>query len=259
MKILRLLSLATIQCLLVFAAGEAAQAEGGLQAIHIMPIEPKPLEAAAFRDPDATVAMFPEVAFGSAGGAVLYGILVASKVPEATTAAQVASASAEQLLAAGEPWIPTIVLAEQARKHLEDAGQVKTSLSSGYAMIPGLEDRSITFLMSNWYKPFKIWYRSDPSNLDYTSVPNGTDAVLEVGLSGYTYPHSEVYIVVWLRLVDAETQEILAKAKSYKSYKVGRPAEAFADNGKVFKEKFAEVGGELVRKCLVKLRLLGKT
>jgi hypothetical protein len=227
-----------------------------IQNVLVVALEPKPLEAPALRNSSSTVAMFPEIAYGSAGGAVLFGILLASEAPEATTVAEAASKTAEQLLSESDPWLPTIVLAGQARDHLLEGGIAKAAVDSDVRPIPSLEDRSITFLMSNWYGPIKKWYGSDPTELDYSNIPDDVDAVLEVGLSGYTYPHSEVYLTVFLRLVEPETKSVIARTTKYTDYKVGRPEEAFADNGLIFKERFASSGGELIRKCLASIGLI---
>lgn len=229
-----------------------------IEKVLVVALEPTPLEAPALLNSKSTVAMFPEMAYGSAGGAVLFGILLASEAPEATSAKEGASRTAEQLLSESDPWLPTIVLAGLARDHLLEGGIGRAAVDPDVRPIPGLEDRSISFLMLNWGRPIGKWYGSDLTELDYSSIPDDVDAVLEVALANYTYPHSEGYLTVYLRLVDPETKAVLARTTKYTDYKVGRPQEAFADNGLIFKERFASSGGELIRKCLASIGLIEK-
>ena len=218
----------------------------------IVPIEAPPLIAPK----KILFAGLEQMAYGSAGGAVLYGILFAMDAPEATARSGRQSASIEQLLSKTDPWLPTMILAQAAQKSLSDHGYDAVTVDVVVREIPGVADRSYTFYMENWLGPIRSWYASEPSEVDYAGVADDASNVLEIGILNYEVTGSQLLLQVMMKLVDPRTRTVVARSREWKSFEIGDPDVAFANEGRTFKEKFAYWGEQLVGQALVTMNLI---
>jgi len=222
--------------------------------LAIVALEAPPLNI----PPGIAVTMNPNATFGSAGGAILFGILLMAEAPEAAERAGAASNSIEELLSETDVWLPTKVLAEEVHAQLAEAQYEYVVVDPMVHPIPGLENRSYTYLMENWFRPIRSWYRSNPSEVNYMGIPEDVDLVIEIGVSNYSYMNPKMNLQVHMRLVDPKTKELLRKTRKWKYFKMGKPEEAFANEGELFKETFTYWGGQLINAELVKMKLVQK-
>jgi hypothetical protein len=220
----------------------------------IVAIEAPPLGVAANFRP--TVAMYPEMAYGSAGGALLFGVLIASEAPEAAKSAGAASKSIEELLSETDAWLPTKVLAEEVGVQLTNKLYGYVVVDPAVRAIPGVKDRTYTLFMENWMAPIRSWYGSNPSEVDYAGVPQDVDAVVEVGISNYEFHGKSMLLQVHLRLVNSTTRKVLGRSRKWKDFKIGVSEEAFANEGEVFKERFSYWGSQLISDALLDMNMV---
>jgi hypothetical protein len=251
-----------ILCALLFLTGCVASGVTAdkssvqeMDIFQVIALEPPPLGMPS-NVAKTTVGIHPEMAYGNLGGAVLFGILLAVEAPESAAARGEASESVEQLLSQEDAWIPTIILARLVQEELAAKGFRVAELDSGTAPIPSMEDRSYTFMMENWMAPIRQWYGSNPSEIEYARPEGPIDGVIEVGISNYEYAGKSLLLQVMVRLINPETKHVVARSRKYKQFDVGRPEEAFANQGLAFKSEFETRGKELIRKALDDMGLI---
>ena len=121
---------------------------------------------------------------------------------------------------------------------------------------PGITNRERTVLLENWMAPMRDWYNQDFSPFDYRAYRDqDVDAVLEVGLLNYSLYRDHMILQVMLRLADPGTGQILGRERQTDLKRIERPDSLFEENGKLFKDLFAETGGKLVATGLINIGL----
>lgn len=237
-------------------------------------MEPPPLEVLPLSGTGGSLAMgnlgtvaslSPE---GTGAIAVLaFGIFLLIDLPESARRSAKAAASIDDLLAAGDAWIPTVILSREAASQLTSAGNREVVLEPGFRKLPDMRNRERTVFLENWYRPIRNWYNREVSPFDYGSWKDrGFDAVLEVGLLNYSIYQSpwgnagdsHMILQVLLKLVDPSTGRVLGRARSDA---MDRPdgKEGYFDNGaRRFKETFSSMGRKLMAEDLRKIGLLGE-
>lgn len=247
------------------AGNVAAQARE--RGIVIVPIEPPPLTFGPGVDVGAALASHVGAgmsyslseATAQAGQAlwVLSGIVMLVDTPRRSRVAAQQAESAEATLSARDVWVPTVVLAQEARAQLSESGLTAVRVSEQLRPLPGVENRERTVTMHNWYKPVKDWYGLDTSPFQYgePEVQPG-ELVLEVGLGNYEVQADAILIIAHAKLVDPATGATLARVRSLKWPTVGKTEPLFRDDASAFKTTFASVARPAVRECLERLKLV---
>jgi hypothetical protein len=191
---------------------------------------------------------------GSNSLIVVGGLLMMTEQSEANTKSAAASQSIESLLDSDEIWEPTVELALEATRLLENARSFSVSTDSEIKPLPGVKRREATFYMENWMKPLRAWYNADRSPFSYPDQPD-SGVVLEVGLSNYEMSLGLFTIQVMVKVVDPATGMVIANARKFSSTKIDELDSLFEDEAAAFKQLFREITAELVQESIDKLGL----
>ncbi len=156
-----------------------------------------------------------------------------------------------------DAWLPTVELARETAAQLRAGWGVNVEVVDGYLALPGIENRSRTFLMENWMAPIRAWYNEDESSFDYVQLSNkNTDAVVEVGIANYEMLRGEILIQVMSKLVDPTTNRVLGRSRNSVLEKTPPIKVLFDNEGQNYKEFFARVTRDLIAANLKELGLL---
>jgi hypothetical protein len=223
-----------------------------LKKVQIVALEPPPLEIPQqIVLQSALIANLPKPTIGAARFVgVVSSILV---IVEATSSVN-APASAEtvdksnkieSLIRGNEIWIPTRVLADEATNQIAATGRSVVCVP-GVQLIPGVTIRDYTLFNENWLRPIRDWYNSDTSSFNYASLgADKSDAVLEVALVNYSVAlENRLLVQVMVKLVDPLTGKTIGRERDWDNPKIGNLDEALSDNGKRFKQVFAQTGSK---------------
>jgi hypothetical protein len=235
--------------------------------VRIVAIEPPPLRL----QEGWNLQHVPPDNIGAAHGlAEVGGILILAEAPAVPQPAAQASDSPHG--SAKNLWIPTAVLADEVVSQLQVAGWTVERVA-GLRSPPGIKIGEYDirgkdlkeFYYDNWLSPIRLWYKADQSSFDYgRETTQGKELSIEVALRSFeAWPATRISdahlrISVFIKVVDPGTSRTLGRATcgGILESSIGPDDQAFANDGKIFKEVFARRGQELVRECLTDLKLL---
>ena len=239
---------------------------GKARKIVLVPMEAPPLEVfipsfanALPYNVSATMTWVPDQAIHTAGkvGVMICGIFMLLDMPESAKRSAKIAESLDNVLGSGEAWIPTVVLSEEAVGQIATKGTDTLTLERKFRNYPGITNRERTFFGENWMAPMRDWYNREQSPFDYGAYASqGADAILEVGLLNYSLYRDSLIVQVMLKLVDPASGKVLGRARSYDLAKLSRTDNLFEDDGKRFKELFAETARKPMNENLRYLGLL---
>ncbi len=237
----------------------------GIRKIAVVPMEAPPLEVPRsiaagplaragahllYLDPEGTIG------FGTVVGVMVFGIFMLVEWPLAPPESAKVAKSVDGMLESADAWKPTVVLAEEAAARIAAAGRHEVLTVRTLTKYPGIANRGRTVFLENWMAPMRDWYNRDISPVDYRAYKGqGVDAILEVGLLNYSLYGDHLILQVMLRLVDPGTGKVLGRARQTDLVRIERPDSLFDEDGKPFKELFAELGGKLVASGLITIGL----
>ncbi|HEY3488979.1 MAG TPA: hypothetical protein VGK27_02520 [Candidatus Deferrimicrobiaceae bacterium] len=228
-----------------------------IRSIEVVAIEPPPLTVTGDYFQSGGLSLLSGASGPGGGGlGLLYGIVILVKLPEELHTAKTRSESYQEILAKGEAWIPTEILAKRATDRLNGQGGCETRLRPGVRMLPGIVDRRTTALMENWYAPLRAWYNADAREAAPGEEGAKPDAFLEIGIINYELMWTDLLLQVTTKLVDGKTGKVIGRTRNYDYVNVGDPKRVFADNAAVFKDKFSGMGFVLIEKCLKEMHLV---
>ena len=242
-----------------------AESVRGIRKIVVVPMEAPPLEVApsvasgAVAGASSYLVLAPEstIRMGGQVGVMAFGIFMLMELPAAARETAKVAESLDSMLGGGEAWIPTVVLAQEATGRIVSGGKQEVVMEREFLKYPGITSRERTVLLENWMAPIRDWYGRDVSPFDYRAYKDrGIDAVLEVGLSNYSLYRDQMILQVLLKLVDPGTGQVLGRARQAGLARIKRPDSLFDENGRPFKDLFAEVGRKLVDADLAAIGLL---
>ncbi len=224
--------------------------------VHIVPIEGPPLSGMGLSRANLSGAKL--VAGGTTVGSnallVVGSVMMIAALPEANANSAAASQRIESLLDNDEIWEPTVELAQEATRLLENASSYSVSTDSKIKPLPGVERREATFFMENWMAPLRAWYNADRSPFSYSDQIN-SGVVLEVGLSNYEMTADYFLIQVMMKVVDPETGMVIANARKSSNTRFHDLDSLFEDDAAAFKQLFRDITAKLVQGCIDKLGL----
>lgn len=224
--------------------------------VHIVPIEGPPLSGMGLSRANLSGAGL--VAGGTTVGSnallVVGSVMMIAALPEANASSAAASQRIESLLDNDEIWDPTVELAQETTRLLENASSYSVSTDSKIKPLPGVERREATFFMENWMAPIRAWYNADRSPFSYSDQLN-SGVVLEVGLSNYEMTADYFLIQVMMKVVDPETGMVIANARKYSNTRFHDLDSLFEEDAAAYKQLFRDITAELVQGCIDKLGL----
>ena len=224
--------------------------------IHVVPIEGPPLSGMDLSGANLSGAEL--VAGGTTVGSnallVVGSLLMITAQPEANAKSAAASQSIESLLDEDEIWEPTVELAQEATRLLENASSYSVSTDSEIKPLPGVERREATFYMENWMAPLRAWYNADRSPFSYSDQLD-SGVVLEVGLLNYEMSVGYFSIQVVMKVVDPETGMVIANARKFSNTRFHDLDSLFEEDAAAYKQLFREITAKLVQGCIDKLGL----
>lgn len=224
--------------------------------VHIVPIEGPPLSGMGLSRANLPGAELVAggTTVGSNGLLVIGSVMMIAALPEANTKSATASRTVESLLNNDEIWEPTVELAQEATRLLENASSYSVSTDSIIKPLPGVQQREATFFMENWMAPIRAWYNADRSPFSYADeIKSGV--VLEVGLLNYEMTADYFLIQVVMKVVDPETGMVIANARKFSNSRFDDIDSLFEDDAAAYKQLFREITAELVQECIAKLGL----
>lgn len=224
--------------------------------VHIVPIEGPPLSGMGLSRANLSGAGL--VAGGTTVGSnallVVGSVMMIAALPEANANSAAASQRIESLLDNDEIWDPTVELAQETTRLLENASSYSVSTDSKIKPLPGVEQREATFFMENWMAPIRAWYNADRSPFSYSDQLN-SGVVLEVGLSNYEMTADYFLIQVMMKVVDPETGMVIANARKYSNTRFHDLDSLFEEDAAAYKQLFRDITAKLVQGCIDKLGL----
>jgi len=185
---------------------------------------------------------------------VVGSVLMMAAIPEADAKSAAASQTIESLLDKDGIWEPTVELAQEATRLLENASSYFVSTDSKIRPLPGVERREATFFMENWMAPIRAWYNADRSPFSYSDQLS-SGVVLEVGLSNYEMTADYFFIQVMMKVVDPETGMVIANARKYSNTRFHDLDSLFEEDAAAYKQLFRDITVKLVQGCIDKLGL----
>lgn len=236
-----------------------------IRRIEVVAMEAPPLEVAPsfsgalFFGSSANVVLAPVQSLQAGGriGVMVSGILMLVEVPEAIRKASKTAASMDSLLAKGDAWIPTVVIAREAARQIAASGRFEVVVRDGLQELPGIQNRERTFFGENWQAPLRHWYNEDTSRSGYLALrQQGIDAVLEVGVLNYSLYQETLILQVCLKLVDPVTGRVMGRGRAADYRKIAAPATFFTDDLRQFKELFGTIASRLITNDLSDIGLL---
>jgi hypothetical protein len=191
---------------------------------------------------------------GSNALLVVGSVMMIAAQREANAKSAAASQTIESLLDKDEIWQPTVELAQEATRLLENASSYSVSTDSNIKPLPGVEQREATFFMENWMAPIRAWYNADRSPFSYSDQIN-SGVVLEVGLLNYEMTADYFSIQVMMKVVDPETGMAIANARKFSSSRFDDFDSLFEHDAAAYKQLFRDITAKLVQGCIDKLGL----
>jgi hypothetical protein len=237
--------------------------------IVVIPMEPPPLMV----DPlvssnqlfveglrtSTTLTQIPDKSTQTPGrvGAIVFGILMLTQLPDAYTESVEVADSVEDILTREDVWIPTIILAEEAASQISSHTSHQVTVVKKYKRIPGLTERERTWHMWNWHKPIGDWYDQKVSPFDYTSYTNqDIDGVLEVGIIDYRIYPSYLRMILLLKLIDPANGDVIGRAYQDEYSRRMQLQYLLRNNAENLKAELVILGREAMLNGLKRIRLL---
>ncbi|MGH8588013.1 MAG: hypothetical protein ACREXX_01365 [Gammaproteobacteria bacterium] len=229
-----------------------------IKTVLVLPIEAPPLEVT----PDLLLTQQPGLAMlsetiplDSVLDRKVYqgpgGVLIAGWVNEtAATSLTIGYNDGKTL------WMPTMVLAQQVASQLSSDGAIKAIVSERYYKLP-LADETRTPHLENWRYPIREWYNQATASIDYSQFGvDHVDAVLEVGLGGYSIWQEQVELQVLMKLIDPHTKQVLGRTSSKTYPTLGHAQALLSGDGENFKQFVTQTGTRLIADGLKYFRFL---
>ncbi len=252
-----------VLCLLIFLGGcvsgamaPSKERVAQLKSAYIVALEAPPLSV-----PPWLRSQIPIQAAGGSVSAVrgigVYNtIAIFLEMSEASPRSIEASDSIQAILDKSGAWSPTMVLANEVSRQLTAVGVVATA-ASDIKLIPGFDNRGATLTMENWMSPIRGWYNDTKPKSDYLGGPSvRSPYILEVGLLNYEIVVDKLVMQVVMKLIDSSDGRVIGRSRAANPWKAPNLEpldQAFADNGRRYKEIFAKEAQTLVRECLLQL------
>jgi hypothetical protein len=265
-------ALVSVLATTVFLGGcvAAAMAPSASQLAEVVQVTVVPVESRPLRLPGGvqsvgadvvraavplTTAPAREVRAAGGGLALVGGVVVL--LDAATTGTPTAApARLEDVLEDARTWIPTVVLATEAAAQLSAAGTFPTvTTTTKYRRLP-IEDRSVTWHMENWLKPYRAWYSDDAAGIDYTPPSGSKSLVLEIGLPIYEFAFNRLRMVVMVKAIDPATGGVVGRTLHQAFAKAGPVPELLSNDAAGLKQAFIEGARPLVATALRELGLV---
>lgn len=233
------------------------------RSIIVIPVEPPPLEVT----PDLALQQQPGVAmlsetvplssildrriYRGPGGVLIFGFVTENDFdtemkaqPAMSLADEAASFDDVKTLAA--TWMPTLVLAQQTVSQLSSGRAVKAILSDRYYKLP-IAHQKRTAHLESWGHAIRGWYNQETSVIDYRQLAIGpVDAVLEVGLGGYSIWAEQTELQVLMKLIDPKTKQVLGRTRNQVYPTLGSPQELLDHDAGRFKQLVTQIGAQLI-------------
>jgi hypothetical protein len=228
-------------------------ARSAVRHIAIRPVEPPPLVVpTAFAE---SLSSAGELELLQELGFLIGALLIVAPTSEETRDRLAQYEAYATALDSDDAWLPTRVLARETEVALLESGGIRVEQASPVRRLYAGDKRE----RLDPYGEVRSWYNAEES--PSVGFVTEADAVLEVGLLNFeffTYPgHAQpTFIVqVMMRLVDARSGAVLARARAFNDRLVPDLHQLFADDAKVFKAIFADMTAPLVRLSLTEMGL----
>jgi hypothetical protein len=243
----------------------------GIKRVRVVAMEPPPLQglparfqAAPSVKPGAvTVAQTAGSGATTAGAAPLRGARLTGSMSVVALAPLLVDlamssycndprpASSETIPLPEAIWVPTVIMATEARAQLAEA-HIDATLE------PGLKPTSCN--RDPRPGPVRTWYDDTGPNLPHAApeVANPT-YVLEVAIGNYELSGSDLLLQVMMRLTDPVNGRLVGRARAANTWQpapIGSFDEALSGDAAPFKATIAAEARTLVRDCLNQLGLV---
>ena len=231
-----------------------------IKTVLVLPIEAPPLEVT----PDLLLTQQPSLAMLSE--AIPLDLMLDRKVYQGPGGVLIAGwvneTPAENLTAGftdGKAlWMPTMVLAQRIASHLSSDGAINAIVSECYYKLP-LANEARTADLENWRYPIRQWYNQATASIDYSRFgADPVDAVLEVGLGGYSIWEEQVKLQVLMKLIDPHTKQVLGRMSSDMYPTLSHPQALLNGDGENFKRFITQTGTRLIADGLRYFRFLSE-
>lgn len=224
--------------------------------VHVVPIEGPPLSGMDLSSANLSGAglVAGGTTVGSSAMLAVGSVMMIAALPEANAKSAAASQAIELLLDKVEIWEPTVELAQEATRLLENANSYSVSTDPKIKPLPGVKRREATFFMENWMAPLRAWYNADRSPFDYSDQIN-SGVVLEVGLLNYELSLGYFSIQVVMKVVDPATGMVIANARKFSNTRFHDLDSLFEEDAAAYKQLFHDITAKLVQGCIDKLGL----
>lgn len=249
---------------------------GGLRSISIVPVEPPPLllEPRATDNLWATLTGAGFSLSNKQDGSFFvvspmywpHCATLGPAVAEPRTLATPAATNSLEFASFVSDGVPTCmftsVLAKKTAEKLQHNGNWKAFVVDGYVQLDiehrSLNVRSGILIMQNWYPPLRLWYIAETPLVDYPpTIMEGSDAILEVGISNYRYLVGFLVMQVMLKLTDPKTEQVVGRASCMNfPTEVGPLAKMLDHQGEALRHLVDTNGEKLLDECLRDLGLI---
>lgn len=236
-----------------------------IRAIAVIPLEPPPLAGvsvskgwgAELTSTAIRLSMIPDpnIQPGARALALVFGVAMLIEAAAAGAEKPEQSARLEDIPSQQRAWVPTLVLAEEARTQLTAKGARKVVPITKYYRLP-VASQERTWHMENWLAPIRRWYNAELSAVEYTGLAEPVDAVLEIGLLNYELHGGLLVMQVMIKLIDPATKQVVGRARNAAFPDTGSLEELLKNDGRRFQQLFTETATKLVNKSLNDLGLL---
>lgn len=157
-------------------------------------------------------------------------------------------------------WVPTVVLANEARTLLAVRG-LEPRIAPDVKEYPGVKDRQNPFWSyAEWGPPVQAWYNDDGPVAGYRDrASDKSSVVLEIGAS-HAISSGGLLIEVLVKVIEPSTGRVIGRSRAVKAGwtkpKVPPLDEAFANDALLFKGVYSTAGRELLQECFDSLGLV---
>jgi hypothetical protein len=234
----------------------ASDAMAKVHRIYVVPMESPPFvlnewSVATENSNGEFVPPPPEESLAAQGAA--YVLQVLAQIPSKPPNAEALVKDAQSKLDALPVWYPTIDLSRQAAQQLSKSGRAATAISE----VQALPKAEAGVLRGAWEARVVAWYDNELPSTAYAGYKENA-LIAEVGISAYTAFAGKLFMQVHVRLIDAKSGELIGRTRLAQMQMPPLPPldQAFANEGKQFKEIVTRTGNLLVLQCLKKLKLM---
>lgn len=243
-----------------------------ISTLLIVPVEAPPLEIIPdpiydrlpvyrhYNNMSLSIPQLPEKTYQNPGGVVIVGRVDPGEPYQEVKRVvdPKLGASLDPLGPAGQSWMPTRVLSQNAVSQLNEA-KVNAILSERFYRLPITNDHPLVS-MKGWHDAIMDWYGLNQATVDYHQPGNNSiDAVVEIAIGNYRVFESQTSLQVFVKLIDLKTGRVLARSREH-GYVVGNEAlSLFHSDSEPFKQLITDLGIGLLRDGFRNIGLLQKT